>query len=126
MGDAATRVVFVRHLGLLWEPPCAKVAGGGVAMRWNLSAVASCAIVCAGVFGAPGGINSAPITIGDNSNASPYPSQIVIGSPLTITNISVGLRGLSHARLSDLSVLLVSPTGKKIMLLANAPGHTFR
>jgi hypothetical protein len=32
------------------------------------------------------------------------------------------LNGFSHTRISDLTILLVSPTGKKVQLLANAPG----
>jgi subtilisin-like proprotein convertase family protein len=68
---------------------------------------------------APGGSNSAPIVINDNANASLYPSTIDVTLSFPITSVGVRLAGLQHARLSDLTVLLVSPTGKKVQLMAN-------
>lgn len=78
----------------------------------------------AGLARAASFANSTPITITDNANSSAYPSTIVVGVSVPITNIVLGLNGLSHNRLSDLTVLLVSPTGKKIQLLAGASGFT--
>jgi len=66
--------------------------------------------------------NSTPITIADNANASLYPSTITVPGSLTITNISVSLGEFAHSRISDLTILLVSPGGRKIQLIANAPG----
>lgn len=66
--------------------------------------------------------NAAAITINDNANASLYPSTINVGTNVPIQSIAVLLSGFSHTRISDLTILLVSPTGKKVQLLANAPG----
>jgi subtilisin-like proprotein convertase family protein len=66
--------------------------------------------------------NPTAITINDNANASLYPSTITVPSSLPIQNIAVSLHQLSHPRMSDLTVVLVSPTGKAVQLLANAPG----
>lgn len=71
---------------------------------------------------APGGVNSTPITIVDNANASLYPSTIDVTTSAPITSVSVRLANMQHARLSDLTVLLVSPTGKTVQLMANVDG----
>ncbi len=66
--------------------------------------------------------NGASITINDNANASLYPSNISVGGSLPIQSVGVTLTGFTHAKMTDLTMLLVSPAGKKIQLLANAPG----
>lgn len=71
---------------------------------------------------APGGFNFTPITINDNANASLYPSTAEVTTSAPITSISVRLIGMQHARLSDLTVLLVSPSGKTVQLMANVEG----
>lgn len=90
---------------------CSIFPTGVLALSLNATAVA-----------APGGSNSTPIVINDNANASLYPSNVTVNGPLTIQSVSVNLRSVTHPRLSDLTILLVSPTGKKIQLMANAPG----
>ncbi len=87
------------------------IVAGVLALSLNAAALA-----------APGGNNSTPIVINDNANASLYPSAVTVTGPLTIQSLSVNLRNVTHARLADLTMLLVSPTGKKIQLMANAPG----
>lgn len=62
--------------------------------------------------------NNNKITIPNLGSASPYPSIItvpVINSSILETKVS--LDRLSHNNTSDISVLLTSPAGKKIMLL---------
>lgn len=56
--------------------------------------------------------------------ASPYPSSIevpaaafVAGS--TITDVNVTIKGLSHAFLDDVDILLVGPQGQYVMLASN-------
>ncbi|MFM9958867.1 MAG: proprotein convertase P-domain-containing protein [Phycisphaerales bacterium] len=71
---------------------------------------------------APGGVNSTPITINDNANASLYPSTIDVTTSAPITSVSVRLINMQHTRLQDLTVLLVSPTGKAVQLMANVDG----
>lgn len=71
---------------------------------------------------APGSSNPTPITINDNANASLYPSVINVPDSGPIGNVAVQLNGLTHGRLSDLTILLVSPSGKKVQLIAGATG----
>ena len=57
--------------------------------------------------------------------ASRYPMTInVFGLPTNFNRVSVTvtLWGLSHDRSADLSILLVSPLGKQIMLMSNVGG----
>lgn len=58
-----------------------------------------------------------------DGRAVPYPSTIeVIGAGSTIFNIQVTLNALSHAWVSDVRVLLVSPSGQRVVLMANTHG----
>jgi len=59
-----------------------------------------------------------PTSTGDG-RATLYPSPIVVtGAPASVGYLSVTLRGFSHTFVSDVRVLLVSPTGQKILLMA--------
>jgi subtilisin-like proprotein convertase family protein len=65
--------------------------------------------------------NVAPLTIPDSGPATPYPSTVTIaGMNGTIRAVTLSLNGFSHTWASDVSVLLVSPTGQKILVMANA------
>ncbi len=64
--------------------------------------------------------NAAPIAIPTGGTANPYPSSIVVsGVPASIGFLRVTLNGFSHTWVSDVNVLLVSPSGQKILLMAN-------
>lgn len=64
-----------------------------------------------------------PITINDNSTASPYPSALVVSNLLgTIERVTVTLSGVNHGYPDDLDVLLVGPNGKKVILWSDAGG----
>ena len=64
-----------------------------------------------------------PITINDNSTASPYPSAIVSSNLLgIITKVTVTLTGMNHGYPDDVDVLLVGPNGKKVMLMSDTGG----
>jgi subtilisin-like proprotein convertase family protein len=91
-------------------------------LRTIASAVLTSLALTAPAFAAPGGSNPTPIVINDNANASLYPSTIDVTLSFPITNVSVRLIGVQHTRLSDLTVLLVSPAGKKVQLMANVDG----
>jgi len=57
--------------------------------------------------------------------ASRYPATIhVRGMPTNLASVQVTLYYLSHKRPDDLDILLVSPSGKKIMLMSDAGGNT--
>ncbi|MFZ4576568.1 MAG: tail fiber domain-containing protein, partial [Phycisphaerales bacterium] len=63
------------------------------------------------------------IDIPDSGVANPYLTQITVsGVAFPITYVSVTLRGLSHANAYDVNVLLVSPSGQKIMLMNQVGG----
>jgi subtilisin-like proprotein convertase family protein len=67
--------------------------------------------------------NPAPITINTNQPvlASPYPSNVTVaGMTGNVTAVSVTLTGLTHAKTSDLDMLLVGPTGVKFKFLSDA------
>ncbi|MGI9106685.1 MAG: FG-GAP-like repeat-containing protein, partial [Pyrinomonadaceae bacterium] len=67
--------------------------------------------------------NPATITIPDSGTATPYPSDInVSGLPGTVGKVTVTLRNLSHTFPADISVLLVSPSGQRMIPLSGAGG----
>ncbi len=67
-------------------------------------------------------INSAPSST-PPFIATVYPSNIdVSGMTGNITRVAVTLNGLTHTRLNEVDLLLVSPTGAKYVFLADAGG----
>ena len=69
--------------------------------------------------------NPATITINDAAPASPYPSTIVVsGVGGAITAVTVTLTGLNHTFPADVDMLLVGPTGQKIILVSDVIGGT--
>ena len=67
--------------------------------------------------------NTTPITINDNSTATPYPSSITVsGEPPTITQVRVQLTGFSHTFPDDVDVILVGPQGQRSILMSDAGG----
>jgi uncharacterized repeat protein (TIGR01451 family) len=67
--------------------------------------------------------NAAPITINDNAPATPYPSSInVAGVQGSVGLARVTLHKFSHTYPADIRVLLVSPSGRKVLLMARAGG----
>lgn len=56
--------------------------------------------------------------------ASPYPSAITVaGVAGPISKVTVTLRNLTHAFVSDLDILLIGPAGQKAMLMSDAGGN---
>ena len=69
--------------------------------------------------------NPSQITIPDEGSASPYPSEIsVSGLNGPITDVSVTLHRFGHADPDDVDMLLVSPSGKGVILMSDACGIT--
>lgn len=68
-------------------------------------------------------VNPAPITIRDNTNATPYPSTLLVsGVNGQVVRVQVTLSNLTHALPADIDLLLVGPGGQKVMLLSDAGG----
>jgi subtilisin-like proprotein convertase family protein len=67
--------------------------------------------------------NPAIITIPDSGAATPYPSDInVSGLSGTVNRLTVTLGDLSHTFPADINVLLVSPSGQKVVLMSGTGG----
>ncbi|MFO1487033.1 MAG: Calx-beta domain-containing protein [Verrucomicrobiota bacterium] len=67
--------------------------------------------------------NAGAISIPLQGAASPYPSTInVSGVGGSLTKATVTLNKLTHTSGADIDALLVSPTGQKTLLMANAGG----
>jgi subtilisin-like proprotein convertase family protein len=67
--------------------------------------------------------NSNQITIPSSGNASPYPSEIAVsGTTGPITDISVTLHRFGHSYPQEADILLVSPSGKGVVLMSDACG----
>lgn len=67
--------------------------------------------------------NAVSITIPSQGGASPYPSTIqVSGLTGLVTKVTARLNGLTHAFPDDVDVLLVSPSGQKVVLMSDAGG----
>ena len=64
--------------------------------------------------------NTGAIAINDNSNGSPYPSDITVNSVGTIgsaaNSVSVTLNNFSHTSSDDVGIVLVSPSGAALLL----------
>lgn len=64
-----------------------------------------------------------PISLPARGNGDPYgSSNIVSGVTGTVQRVSVTLHGLTHPNPDDLDLLLVSPTGKTLLLMSDAGG----
>jgi subtilisin-like proprotein convertase family protein len=70
--------------------------------------------------------NASPIFINDRfAKATPYPSTIeVSGLTGAISDVNITLTNINHLNPDDLDILLVSPSGKSIMLMSDAGGTT--
>jgi uncharacterized repeat protein (TIGR01451 family) len=67
--------------------------------------------------------NSTAITIRDNTNALPYPSTITVSNLNgVITRATVTLTNFAHTYPADVDILLASPAGQNMLLLANNGG----
>src|SRR5436190_1631340 len=67
--------------------------------------------------------NPSAIAIPDSGAATAYPSAInVSGTAGTISQVVVRLNGYTHTYPDDVDILLVSPTGQKVVILSDAGG----
>jgi subtilisin-like proprotein convertase family protein len=67
--------------------------------------------------------SATPITIRDNTTATPYPSTInVSGVAGPVSAVRVTLAGFSHTYPEDVDIVLVSPDGRKVALMGSVGG----
>jgi len=67
--------------------------------------------------------NTSAITITDKVAATPYPSSIIVPSTTgTVTKVTVSLSGFNHSYPGDVDILLVGPSGQKLLLMSDAGG----
>lgn len=68
--------------------------------------------------------NPVPITIPSSGPATTYGSTIVItGLTAPVTSVRLTIDGLSHEAPDDLDILLVGPTGIKVLVMSDAGGN---
>jgi subtilisin-like proprotein convertase family protein len=69
------------------------------------------------------GENIGAISIPASGTASPYPSEIAVaGHEGLITSVQVGLQNFSHTSPDDVDLMLVSPGGRRIVLMSDVGG----
>jgi hypothetical protein len=95
-----------------------------IALTGGLAFAASCAaLIAAPVAGATTYNNDTPILIPASGAANPYPSSITVsGTSGPITDVNVGLDGLSHSNSVQVSIALVAPSGQALMFQGCAGG----
>lgn len=94
----------------------AAVAGVGVAVTFTVAIGAAPAM--AATFS-----NTGAITIPSAGQSTPYPSTIAVsGLSGNTTDVNVTLNGLSHTWPDDLDILVVSPTGQRVVLTSDNGG----
>jgi subtilisin-like proprotein convertase family protein len=76
--------------------------------------------------------NTAPIAIpasgtgaATGAPASPYPSNIIVsGAPTSLTKLTMKIKNFNHSFSDDVDLLLVSPTGRKMIVMSDVGGST--
>jgi uncharacterized repeat protein (TIGR01451 family) len=67
--------------------------------------------------------NNTAIAIPDHGPASPYPSTIsVSGLTGLVGKVTVSLKGVTHGFPDDIDIILVSPSGQKVVLMSDTGG----
>ncbi len=65
--------------------------------------------------------NAGVVTIHEQGAASPYPTDITVPANRgVVTDVDVTLVGLDHTCMTDLDVILVSPTGRRATVISDA------
>jgi subtilisin-like proprotein convertase family protein len=88
------------------------IDGGTLVGGWTLTLTAAIS-----------GQNTGAITIPESGAASPYPSEISIANLIDpVSRVQVNLVNFSHASPDDVDVLLVSPSGRSVVLMSDVGG----
>ena len=125
-----TNLTLVRGaLTVTVDPPGGDLWGGTVPVSGTVSGTNGAVWVNGQPVTATGTNWSGVVPIGGGGvgvvTVAVYPLKIeVAGRAGLIHDMEVILRNLRHQRPDDLDILLVSPTGKKIMLMSDAGGST--
>jgi CSLREA domain-containing protein len=100
----------------LWFPLRSAVL---VLLPLSLAFVQAASAATVQIFG-----NNTPITITNNTTATPYPSNTTVSGVTvnTATKIQVVLSQFSHAYPADVDILLIGPQGQRCMLMSDAAG----
>jgi uncharacterized repeat protein (TIGR01451 family) len=70
--------------------------------------------------------NTAPIIINDFTNASPFPSAIVVsGLNGTVSKVTATISNMSHTFPGDIDIMLVGPQGESVVLMSDAGSTSF-
>jgi subtilisin-like proprotein convertase family protein len=104
----------------------------GLGLGAGVTALGTAASAASGTYSSPSAIaintrvpeptNTTPTTIPGSGTATPYPSQIVVaGQPGTITDVDVNLT-LTHTFPDDVDMLLVGPSGQRVVILSDVGG----
>ena len=100
----------------------------------GLAAVAALGLAASAASAATFSNTDGPITINDGSElscggaatapgtATPYPSVIAVDGLDSVTDVNVTVSGLSHEFPDDAGLLLVSPEGQSVILMADSGG----
>ncbi len=90
----------------------ASVDLGSIAGGWTLT-----------ITSAISGQNTGAITIPDNGAASPYPSEIAVTNHNDpVSRVLVTLTNFGHSSPDDVDVMLVSPSGRAVVLMSDVGG----
>jgi hypothetical protein len=89
-------------------------------------AASAYALIAAPSAGATTYNNDAPIIMpGPTGKASPYPSQITVsGTAGPITDVNLGLDGVTHTAPEGIAIALVAPSGQALEIQCGAGGLT--
>lgn len=70
------------------------------------------------------GENVSAISIPDSGAAQPYPSEIQVSNhPGVINSVQVNLTNFSHSSPDDVDLMLVAPSGRKVLLMSDVGGN---
>lgn len=86
-------------------------------------ALASAKAAACGALDCTNSNNTQQITINDNAAATPFPSvQFITGKVGVVTKVTVNVIGFFHTSPKDVKILLVSPSGRQVLLMAHCGG----
>ncbi len=86
----------------------------------DADAVAAAKVLAEAALNCGQSTNGQQIAINDNTTATPYPSVKNVSIGGTIAKVTVSLTGINHFFSFDIAVLLVSPSGTQMLLMANS------